>query len=61
MSSVAYVISDVLPSITYSLQSLPRLLDKFHVEDIVVTPFYLVIKDDFECQRLQAMLNNGNF
>lgn len=60
LGEVAYVVSDVLPSITHSLKSLPRLLDKFHTDDIMVRPFYHVIEEDYECQRLQSLLNNGN-
>lgn len=57
---MAYVISDVLPSITHCLKALPRLLDKFHTDEVLVRPFHNIIEEDNECQRLQTLLNNGN-
>ncbi|KAK4876213.1 hypothetical protein RN001_012635 [Aquatica leii] len=58
LADVAYVISDVLPSVTNTLKSLPRLIDKFDITLPDVLPFYLVIQEDEDCKKLQALLND---
>ncbi|KAF5308522.1 hypothetical protein FQR65_LT06187 [Abscondita terminalis] len=58
LADVAYVISDVLPSITNTLKALPRLIDKFDITETDLLPFYRVIQDDDDCKRLQTLLND---
>ncbi|XP_071050357.1 dynein axonemal heavy chain 2 isoform X2 [Onthophagus taurus] len=57
LSDVAYFVSDILPSITNTLCSLPRLVDKFQIQIDFLKPFHQLIDEDLECQRLQAALN----
>ncbi|KAF5292010.1 hypothetical protein FQA39_LY14127 [Lamprigera yunnana] len=57
LADVAYVVSDVLPSIENSLRALPRLSEKFSINDENLRPFSVVIEEDDDCQKLQTLLN----
>lgn len=59
LGDVAYVVSDVLSAITDTIKAVPRLSDKFSVKEPQLQPFYLVIRNDAECKRLQNLLNFG--
>lgn len=60
LSDVAEVITDVLFKITEDLKDLPRVLDKFHGADVDTKSLYFVIAEDFECQKLQRLLEDGS-
>ncbi|KAB0795300.1 hypothetical protein PPYR_12139 [Photinus pyralis] len=57
LADVARVISNILPSITSTLRSLPRLVEKFDIQTAYVRPFHIVIGADRECTRLQSLLS----
>lgn len=59
LSDVAFFISDMLPSITNTLHSLPRLVDKFQISVSEILPFHQIIENDHDCRNLQEMLNDG--
>jgi hypothetical protein len=59
LGEVAKVIYNVLPNIVEALTTLPRLNDKFHVAETDFTPYYGIIEQDPECQKLQKKLNEG--
>lgn len=59
MSQVATVIADDLYFITEDLKVLPRIMDKFTGTEFEMKSLHRVIADDFECQRLQHLLEDG--
>ncbi|KAI4461456.1 dynein heavy chain [Holotrichia oblita] len=58
LSDVAFFISDMLPSITNTLRSLPRLIDKFQISIPEILPFFHIIENDADCILLQDLLND---
>lgn len=61
MGEVAKVIYNILPNVVEALTALPRLNDKFHVAETDFTPYWGIIEDNAECQKIQQMLNEGKF
>lgn len=57
LADVARLVSDVLPSITITLKSLPRLIDKFRITETSIKPFHELIANDAECIKIQNLLN----
>lgn len=56
---MAEVIADDLYFITEDLKVLPRIMDKFRGTDFEMKSLHRVIAEDFECQRLQHLLEDG--
>lgn len=61
LTQVAEVIADVLFYTTEDLKELPRIMDKFRGTDFDTKSLYCVIAEDMECQKLQHLLDDGNF
>lgn len=53
------MIADVLFNITNDLKVLPRVMDKFRRSEFELKSLYRVIAEDFECKRLQQLLEDG--
>nr|XP_015838947.1 PREDICTED: dynein heavy chain 2, axonemal [Tribolium castaneum] len=58
LSEVAKVVHNILPNMVEALTTLPRLNDKFHVAETDFTPYWGIIEQDAECQKIQKMLND---
>lgn len=59
MVEVASVISNIHSSLVEALKSLPRLNDKFHVQEKDYLAYSEIVAADQYCQQLQVKLNQG--